>query len=86
VVDKNQVCVKIGKSANEMLALLTLACGEYIMKNLSVLNGIGGSIKSEKMCSQFKTVLFGDNWIIHYEFTAQGQTVKTVSHIFSVST
>jgi hypothetical protein len=28
--------VKIGKSANEMLALLTLAYGEYAMKKLSV--------------------------------------------------
>jgi hypothetical protein len=29
-------CVKIGKSASEMLALLTLACGKYAMKKLSV--------------------------------------------------
>jgi hypothetical protein len=29
-------CVKIGKSASETLALLTLVCGEYTMKNSSV--------------------------------------------------
>jgi len=29
-------CVRIGKSASEMLALLTVACGEYAMKKLSV--------------------------------------------------
>jgi len=29
-------CVKIGKSASEMLALLTVAYGEYSMKKLSV--------------------------------------------------
>jgi hypothetical protein len=28
--------VKIGKSASETLALLTVACGEYAMKKLSV--------------------------------------------------
>jgi len=30
-------CVKIGKSVNEMLALLTVAYGEYAMKKSSVL-------------------------------------------------
>jgi hypothetical protein len=42
VSDKNleqriniRFCVKIGKSASEMLALLTLANGEYAMKKLS---------------------------------------------------
>jgi hypothetical protein len=29
-------CVKFGKSATEMLALLTVACGEYAMKKSSV--------------------------------------------------
>jgi hypothetical protein len=29
-------CVKIGKSASETLAQLTLACGEYAMKKSSV--------------------------------------------------
>jgi hypothetical protein len=29
-------CVKIGKSASETLALLTLAYGEYAVKNFSV--------------------------------------------------
>jgi hypothetical protein len=33
-----------------MLALLTVAYGEYAMKKLSVLNGIGSSRKGEKMC------------------------------------
>jgi hypothetical protein len=34
--------VKIGKSDNETLALLTLAYGESAMKKLIVLYGIGG--------------------------------------------
>jgi hypothetical protein len=42
--------VKIGRSANETLALLTLAYGEYAMKKSSVLYGIGGSRVGEKMC------------------------------------
>jgi hypothetical protein len=42
-------CVKIGKSASEMLALLTVAYGEYAMKKSSVLNSTGGSRKGEKM-------------------------------------
>jgi hypothetical protein len=44
--DKN-LCVNIGKSASETLALLTLACGEYAVKKL---NNISGSRKSENMC------------------------------------
>jgi len=43
VSDKNleqriniKFCVKIGKSASEMLAVLTVALGEYAMKKLSV--------------------------------------------------
>jgi polyphosphate kinase len=43
-------CVKIGKRANETLALLTLAYGEYAMKKSSVLYGIDGSRVGEKMC------------------------------------
>jgi hypothetical protein len=49
-----------------MLALLTLAYGEYIMSKLGVLKGLGGSRKGE-MCSQFKTMLacfLDDNGII----------------------
>jgi hypothetical protein len=42
-------CVKIGKSSSETLAQLTLACGEYAMKKLSVLNSIGSSRKDEKL-------------------------------------
>jgi hypothetical protein len=29
-------CVKIGKYASEMLALLTFTCGEYAMKKLGI--------------------------------------------------
>jgi len=32
----NIMCVKIGKSASETLALLTVAYGEYALKKLSV--------------------------------------------------
>jgi hypothetical protein len=35
-VDKIKFCVKIGKCASEMLALLMLAYGEYAMKKFSV--------------------------------------------------
>jgi hypothetical protein len=42
-------CVKIGKSASETSALLTVAYCEYAMKN-SCLNDIGGSRKGKKMC------------------------------------
>jgi hypothetical protein len=41
-------CEKIGKSANETLALLTMAYGEYVMKKLSVFNSIGCSSRGEK--------------------------------------
>jgi hypothetical protein len=34
--DNRQFCMKIGKSASETLALLTLAYGEYTLKKLSV--------------------------------------------------
>jgi hypothetical protein len=42
--------VKIGKNANETLPLLILAYGESAMKKSSVLYGVGGSRKDEKMC------------------------------------
>jgi hypothetical protein len=42
-------CKTTGKSASEMLALLTLAYGEYSNKKLSILNGIGSSRKGVKM-------------------------------------
>jgi hypothetical protein len=38
-------CVKIGKSASEALALLTVTYGKYAMNN-----GIGDSRKGEKVC------------------------------------
>jgi hypothetical protein len=41
-------CVKIGNSASETLALVTLTYGEYAMKKSNVLNGIGGSRNGEK--------------------------------------
>jgi hypothetical protein len=44
-------CVKIGKSATEMLAPLTLAYGEYAMKHYVLLNGTGSSRKVE-MCKK----------------------------------
>jgi hypothetical protein len=41
-------CVKIGKSASKTSALLTMAYGEYSVKNWGALKGKGGSRKSEK--------------------------------------
>jgi hypothetical protein len=35
--------VQSGNSVTESLALLTLACGEHVMKTSSVLSGTGGS-------------------------------------------
>jgi hypothetical protein len=49
-------CVKIGKSANETLALLSVAYGEYAMKKSSVFNSIGGSRKGKKMCKMTQEV------------------------------
>ena len=49
-------CVKIGKSASETLALLTVDYGEYAMKKSSVLNGTGGSREGEKMCKTTQEV------------------------------
>jgi hypothetical protein len=46
-------CVKIGKSASETLALLTLVNGEYAMKKLI---GSGSSRKGEKMCKMTQEV------------------------------
>jgi hypothetical protein len=48
--------VKVGKSASETLALLTLTYGEYAMKKSSVLTGIGSSRKGEKMCQKAQEV------------------------------
>jgi len=45
-------CVKIGKSASETLALLTIAYGGYAMKKS---NGTGGSRKGE-MCKTTQEV------------------------------
>jgi hypothetical protein len=42
-------CVKLSKSASEMLALFTLAYCEYAMNEWSLPNGIGSSRKGEKM-------------------------------------
>jgi hypothetical protein len=42
-------CVKVGKTASETVALLTVAYAEYGMKKSSVLIGAGGSRKSQKM-------------------------------------
>jgi hypothetical protein len=42
-------CARIGISASETLALLTVAYDECAMKKL-FLNGVGGSRKGEKMC------------------------------------
>jgi hypothetical protein len=49
-------CVKIGKCASEMLALLTVAYGEYAWRNGVFLNGAGGSRKGEKMCKTTQEV------------------------------
>ena len=46
-------CVKIGKCASEMLALLTVAYGEHVMKKSS---GISGSRRGEKMCKMTQEV------------------------------
>lgn len=49
-------CMKTGKSASDMLALLTLTYGECIMKKLSFFNSIGGSRKGDKMCKMIQEV------------------------------
>jgi len=49
-----QFCVKIGKSASEALALLTVAYSEYAMKKSSVF--AGGSRKGEKICKTTQEV------------------------------
>jgi hypothetical protein len=41
---------------SETLTFLILSCGECIMKESSVLNGIGGSRKGEKMCKMTQEV------------------------------
>jgi hypothetical protein len=47
-------CVKIGKSASETFALLTLAYGEYVMKNWSVTEWHRGSRRGENFAGQPK--------------------------------
>jgi hypothetical protein len=37
-----EFCVRIGNSASETAAIVTLACGECFLKKLSVLSGLGG--------------------------------------------
>jgi hypothetical protein len=49
-------CVKIGKSASETLALLTLAYGEYAMKKSSVLKWRRRWRKDEEMCKMTEDV------------------------------
>jgi hypothetical protein len=64
--------VKIGKSANETLALLTVAYGEYAVKKLSV-------IEWHRRLKKGREDVQDDprsDPLIHYEFIAQGQTVK----------
>jgi len=49
-------CAKIGKSASETLALLTVAYDEYAMKKSNFLNGTGGSRRGEKICKTTQEV------------------------------
>jgi hypothetical protein len=49
-------CANIGITASGSLAVLALAYGEYAMKKLGFLNGIGGSRKVEKMCKMTQEV------------------------------
>jgi hypothetical protein len=49
-------CTKIGKSASETLALLTVAYVEYAMKNQVFLNGTGSSRKGEKCAKMTQEV------------------------------
>jgi hypothetical protein len=49
-------CVKIGKSASETLALLTVAYGEYAMKKSSVSKWHRGFKKGEKICKLAQNV------------------------------
>jgi hypothetical protein len=50
-------CVKIGKSASETLALLTVGCDEYAMEKSSVFEWcIDGSRKGGKMCKMTQAV------------------------------
>jgi hypothetical protein len=49
-------CVKIGKSASETLAILTVAYSKYATKKLSVFNDISGSMKGEMMCKMTQDV------------------------------
>jgi hypothetical protein len=48
--------VRIGKSASETLAPITLVYDEYAMKKPIVFNDIGSSRKGEKMCKMTQDV------------------------------
>jgi hypothetical protein len=48
--------MKIGKSASETLALITVAYGEHAMMKSSVFNGTVGSRKGEKTCKTTQEV------------------------------
>jgi hypothetical protein len=77
-----QFCVKIGKSDSEMLALLTLAYGEYTMKKSSVFEWhrrFTSAKKSMQSHSQFKTTFvyfFDHKRLVNYEFLAQGRMMN----------
>jgi hypothetical protein len=49
-------CVKIGKSASEMLALLTVTYGEYAVKKSCVFEWQRRFRKGEKMCTMTQEV------------------------------
>jgi hypothetical protein len=71
-------CVKIGKSASETLALLTVAYGEYAMKKSSVFvwhrrpKKHACLVRSSRPCLCF----FDHKGIVLYQFIARGQTVN----------
>jgi hypothetical protein len=48
---QHQICVKIGKSATEILALFMLAYGDYTKQKLSVLNSMG-SLRRGKLAQE----------------------------------
>jgi len=49
-------CVKIGKSASESLALLTVAYGEYVMKKSSVFEWHRRFKEGREMCKTIQEV------------------------------
>jgi reverse gyrase len=61
-------CVKIGKSASEMLALLTVAYGEYAMKKLSDFQWHRRFMEGRDVQEMFDRVLIGDEtWCFQYD-------------------